>query len=235
MGTPSFDSARELAERTAATVRDAVAPVVPRMRGRLHAWTFWFALVAASALVWVAPAGRPRLAAAIYGVGLCALFAASGLYHRWRWNPRWKSLLRRIDHSTIYVFIAASYTPVSLLVLHGTIGWVVLASVWVGAVAGVALSVGWIDAPRTLTAACYIAVGWVAIIAMPALLHHLGAGPVVLLMVGGLLYSLGAVAYAFQKPNPWPRTFGFHEVFHALVVAAAAVHFVAIAGVIGGA
>jgi hemolysin III len=226
------DAPRELAERTAAAVRDAAAPVVPRWRGKLHAWAFWFALVAAVTLVVVAPAGRPRAAAAIYGGGLCALFAVSGLYHRWRWDPRWKGVLRRLDHSTIFVFIAASYTPVALLVLTGSMRWVVLASVWTGAVAGVALSVGWIDAPRTLTAACYIAVGWVAVIATPQLLHRVGLSTVVLFAAGGILYSLGAVIYATQRPNPWPRTFGFHEVFHTLVIVAAVVHFVAIAGVI---
>jgi hemolysin III len=226
------ETPRELAERTAAAVRDAVAPVVPRWRGKLHAWAFWFALVAAVTLVVVAPGGRPRAAAAIYGGGLCALFAVSGLYHRWRWDPRWKGVLRRLDHSTIFVFIAASYTPVALLVLTGSMRWVVLGSVWTGAAAGVALSVGWIDAPRTLTAACYIAVGWVAVIAMPQLLDRVGVGTVVLFATGGILYSLGAVTYATQRPNPWPRTFGFHEVFHTLVIVAAVVHFVAIAGVI---
>jgi hemolysin III len=235
MGThPPFDGPRDMAERTAAAVLDAVAPVVPLWRGRLHAWAFWFALVAAAVLIGVAPPGRPRLAAAIYGFGLCALFAVSALYHRWRGDPRWKKLLRRIDHSTIYVFIAASLTPVALLVLHGTVSLIVLLSVWIGAAGGVALSVGWIDAPRTLNAACYVAVGWVTVIALPEMLHRLGPVPVILLLGGGLLYSLGAVTYATQKPNPWPHTFGFHEVFHLLVVLAAAMHYVAIVGVIDG-
>jgi hemolysin III len=206
--------------------------LVPRLRGLLHAWAFWFALVAAVALVVIAPDGKATLAAAIYGAGLCALFGASATYHRWRGRPRWKPILRRIDHSTIFVFIAASYTPVSLLVLHSPLRWIVLASVWVGALAGVAMSVCWIDAPRVLVAGSYIAVGWVAIAAMPQLFSHGGAALPLLLLAGGILYSLGAVAYATKRPNPWPRTFGFHEVFHTLVIAAALVHFVAIAGVI---
>jgi len=206
--------------------------VVPRLRGALHAWAFWFALVAAVVLVVEAPTAKARTAAVIYGIGLCALFRVSATYHRWRGDPRWKPILRRIDHSTIFVFIAASYTPVSLLVLDPPLRWIVLASVWAGALAGVAMSVAWIDAPRVLVALSYIAVGWVALAAFPQLFDHLGAGPPLLLLAGGVLYSLGAAAYATRRPNPWPRTFGFHEVFHTLVIAAALVHFVAIADVI---
>src|SRR3954452_13217912 len=144
----------------------------PRLRGVLHAYAFWVALIAAVALTLAATGALARTAAAIYGLGLCALFAASGLYHRWRWDPRWRPLLRRIDHSTIYVFIAASYTPVALLVLDGTLGLVVLLSVWVGATGGAAPGVVWIDAPRVLTAGCYLAVSWVAIVTVPELLSR---------------------------------------------------------------
>src|SRR5262249_49059790 len=148
------------------------------------------------------PDGMPRVAAAVYGFGLCALFAASGTYHRWRWNPRWRPLLRRVDHSTIFVFIAASYTPVALLVMHGTLRWAILAAVWAGALAGVVLSVAWITAPRVLSAACYLALGWVAVIAMPQLVSRLDVAPLVLLGAGGLLYSLGAIVYATKRPDP---------------------------------
>lgn len=206
--------------------------VIPRLRGVLHAWTFWIAIAAGIPLVVFAPTGKARLAALVYALGLCALFGASALYHRWRGSPRWKPLLRRIDHSTIFVFIAASYTPVGVLVLEPPMQVVVLVSVWAGAIAGVAFSLWWIEAPRALVAASYIAVGWVALLALPQLADRLGAAPVVLLGAGGLLYSLGALAYALERPNPWPRTFGFHEVFHTLVIAAAVVHYVAIAGVI---
>jgi hemolysin III len=204
--------------------------LVPRLRGVTHAWALWFALVAGSVLALYAPTGLARAAAVVYGAAMCALFAVSGLYHRWRWNPRWRPLLRRIDHSTIFVFIAASYTPVALLVLSGTVQVVVLASVWAGALAGVAMSVAWITAPRVVVAASYLALGWVAVVAMPQLARTLGVAPLVLFAVGGLLYTLGAVVYALRRPNPWPHTFGFHEVFHALVIAAATVHFVAMAG-----
>jgi hemolysin III len=204
--------------------------LVPGLRGVSHAWAFWCALVAGSVLAVYAPSGEARAAALVYGAGLCALFAASGLYHRWRWNPRWRPLLRRIDHSAIYVFIAASYTPVALLVLSGPVKVVVLASVWGGALAGVALSVAWISAPRVLVAASYLALGWVSVVTMPQLADRLGVAPFVLFAAGGALYSVGAVVYALRRPNPWPRTFGFHEVFHALVILAAVTHFVAMAG-----
>lgn len=207
-----------------------VEEVVPRLRGVLHAYAFWAALVAAAALTIAASGETARTAAAVYGGGLCALFAASALYHRWRWDPRWRPLLRRVDHSTIFVFIAASYTPVALLVLHGTFRWVVLVGVWVAALGGIALSVAWITAPRWVTAAAYLLVGWMAVIAIPSLVRALPAAPLLLLLAGGLLYSAGATVYATRRPDPSPRVFGFHEVFHALVVAAALAHFVAMTG-----
>jgi hemolysin III len=205
-------------------------PDRPRMRGVSHAFAFWFALLAAAILVAVAPAGETRAAAAVYGSGLCALFGGSALYHRWRGSPRWRAMLQRVDHSTIFLFIAASYTPIALLVLSGTTQWVVLVTVWAGALGGVALSVAWISAPRPLAAGCYVALGWVAVIATPQLVGRLSVTPIVLLAAGGVLYSLGAVIYAWQRPDPWPRVFGFHEIFHVFVILAAVAHFVAIAG-----
>ncbi len=210
-------------------VQESLEEVIPRLRGVMHAYAFWFAAVAASALIALAPTDRARVAAAIYGGALCALFAASGLYHRWRWHPRWKPLLRRVDHSTIYLFIAASTTPIALLVLSGTIQVVVLVSVWSGAVLGIAFALAWIDAPRLLTAGTYLAVGWAGVVAVPQLLSEVGVAPFVLFLVGGILYSAGATIYAARRPDPWPRTFGFHELFHTLVIAAAVVHFIAMA------
>jgi hemolysin III len=204
--------------------------LIPLLRGVLHAWAFWFALAAAATLIGLAPAGTPRLAAAVYGAGLCLLFAGSAVYHRWRWSPRLRPLLRRIDHSMIFVFIAASYTPIALLVLGGWLRWAVLAGVWAGALGGVALSVAWITAPRVLVAATYLALGWFAVIAIPQLVDRLPVAPLLLLLAGGLLYSAGAAVYAIRRPDPWPRTFGFHELFHAFVIAAATTHFVAMAG-----
>jgi hemolysin III len=207
----------------------ALEEVIPRLRGLLHAYAFYAAAVAAVVLVALAPTGQARLAAAIYGGGLCALFAASGLYHRWRWSPRWKPLLRRLDHSTIYIFIAATSTPIALLVLNGTMQIVVLASVWSGAALGIAFALAWIDAPRLLTSATYLAVGWAGVVAVPQILREIGVGAFVLFLVGGVLYSAGATIYAVRRPDPWPRVYGFHEIFHTLVIAAAVVHFVAMA------
>ena len=204
--------------------------VIPRLRGLLHAYAAWVACAASIVLVVLAPNAAARVAALIYGAGLIALFSASALYHRWPGDPRWKPCLRRIDHSTIFVFIAASYTPVGLLVLDGTLQAVVLISVWAGAAAGVILSLAWINAPRWIQAACYLALGWVAVIALPQLADRIGIAPFLLLAAGGGLYSLGAAVYAIQRPNLWPRTYGFHEVFHTLVIAAALVHFIAMAG-----
>jgi hemolysin III len=204
--------------------------VIPRLRGLLHAHAAWVAVAASIVLIALAPTADARIAALVYGAGLVALFSASALYHRWWGDPRYKPWLRRLDHSTIFVFIAASYTPVGLLVLNGTMKTVVLVSVWAGAAAGVAMSLAWINAPRSLQAACYVALGWVAVVALPQLAERVGVAPFVLLAMGGALYSVGAAVYALQRPNLWPRTFGFHEVFHALVIAAAAVHFVAMAG-----
>jgi hemolysin III len=204
--------------------------VIPRLRGLLHAHAAWVAAVAAIALIALAPTAGARVAALIYGVGLIALFSVSALYHRWPGDPRWKPWLRRMDHSTIFVFIAASYTPVGLLVLDGTVQIVVLVSVWAGALAGIVMSVAWISAPRWLQALTYLLVGWVAVLALPQLAERVGVAPLVLLAVGGGLYTLGAVVYAMRRPDLWPRTYGFHEVFHTLVIAAAVVHFVAMAG-----
>jgi len=204
--------------------------LIPRLRGISHAAAFLLAVAATIVLVVLADGTRATVAVIVYGVGLVALFGGSALYHRWPGPRRFKPLLRRIDHSTIFVFIAASYTPVALIVLDGTVAWVLLVGAWTGAIAGVVFSLGWIDAPRPLVAGSYLALGWLAVIAAPQLVSALDATPVVLLAAGGALYTAGAIVYARQRPNPWPRTFGFHEVFHALVILAAAAHYVAMIG-----
>jgi len=203
--------------------------LVPLLRGVSHFWAFWCALVATVALVVLAPPAA-RGAALVYGAGMCLLFAGSATFHRLRCGPRLRALLCRIDHSAIFVFIAASYTPVALLVLDGPTGMTLLTGSWAGAVAGVALSLAWIRAPRVLFAGTYVALGWIAILALPDLVARLPAAPLLLMGGGGLLYTVGAVVYALRRPDPWPRVFGFHEVFHALVIAAATMHFVAMAG-----
>ena len=212
------------------TVSETSELLVPRLRGVSHVFAFLLAVAAAVALVVLAPPDRPTVAAVIYGAALIALFGGSALYHRWPGPARLKPVLQRIDHSTIFVFIAASYTPIALIVLHGSLVWVLLSIAWTGAAAGVAFSLGWIEAPRGVIAGSYLALGWIAVIAIPQLIGELQAAPLVLLGAGGLLYSIGAIIYARQRPDPWPRTFGFHEIFHALVIAAAAAHYVAVVG-----
>jgi hemolysin III len=181
-------------------------------------------------LVLVAPTRRATTAAAIYAASVSGLFGASALYHRVTWRPATRRWMRRLDHSMIFVLIAGTYTPFGLLILHGTLAHVVLAVVWGGALAGVVLKLAWVDAPKWLMAAIYLALGWVAAAIMPQLLSSEGVGAVVLLATGGVLYSIGAVIYALRRPDPSPRVFGYHEIFHVLVIAAAAVHYAAIAG-----
>jgi hemolysin III len=223
----TVDRARTQLQATAARGSEML---VPRLRGVSHAAAFFLAVAAAVVIVALAPTGRATVAVVIYGAALAALFGGSGLYHRWPGPARFKPVLQRIDHSTIFVFIAASYTPIALMVMHGALAWVVLAMAWVGAGAGVAFSLGWIHASRPVQAGSYLTLGWLAVIALPQLLGELDVAPLVLLGAGGLLYSVGAVIYASQRPNPWPRTFGFHEIFHARVIAAAAAQYAAVVG-----
>ena len=192
----------------------------PRLRGVSHQYAFYVALAAAAALVVLARGGEARAAALVYGLSLSAMFGASALYHRVDWSPRPRAWLRRLDHSMIFVLVAGTYTPFALLVLAPALGWAVL---------GVVISLLWIDAPRWLTAVLYVALGWVSIVMMPQLWDRAGVLAVALLATGGVLYTVGAVVYARRRPDPAPRVFGYHEVFHALVIAAAAVHFAAIA------
>jgi hemolysin III len=201
----------------------------PRLRGVSHQYAFYVALAAGAALVVLARGGEARAAALVYGLSLCAMFGASALYHRIDWSPRPRAWLRRLDHSMIFVLVAGTYTPFALLVIAPTLGWTLLVVVWAGALAGVLVSLVWIDAPRWLTAILYVALGWASIVMMPQLWERAGALAVVMLAAGGLLYTLGAVVYARRRPDPAPRVFGYHEIFHALVIAAAAVHFAAVA------
>ena len=202
----------------------------PRLRGVWHQWAFYVSLAIGAALVIVAPPGQPRLAAAIYALSVTALFGTSALYHRVTWPSlaarRW---MRRLDHSMIFCLIAGTYTPFALLVLEGDLATVILIVVWAGALAGVLMKLVWIDAPKALVALTYIMLGWVAVAAFPAMIERLGITASALVAVGGLLYTLGALVYAFQRPNPAPTVFGYHEVFHALVILAAALQYAVIA------
>ncbi len=204
-------------------------PARPRFRGVVHQWSFFVAVVAGAILVALAPAGRATAAAAIYAVALAGLLGTSALYHRITWPPRARAWLRRLDHAMIFVLIAGTYTPFALLVLDGTLGEVVLVGVWSGAAAGIVFTLLWADAPKWLTAGAYVALGWFSIIAVPEIAERAGAGALALLAAGGVAYTAGAVVYARRRPDPRPATFGYHEIFHVLVVVAAAAHFAAVA------
>lgn len=202
----------------------------PRLRGVLHQWAFASSLAAGAGLVLAAGSPRARLAVSVYALSVAALFGTSALYHRIDWRTlgarRW---MRRLDHTMIFVLIAGSYTPFALLVVHGTLGVLILIAVWSGALAGAVFKLLWIDAPGWLIAACYVALGWIAIVAIPDLLDRLGVVAVSAIALGGVLYSAGAVIHARKRPDPAPTVFGYHEVFHLLVIVAAALQYAVVA------
>jgi hemolysin III len=209
------------------------SPVAPRLRGVFHQYAFFVAVAAGIVLVALADGLRERFAVWIYAVALAAMFGASALYHRFPWRSAAARLrARRLDHAMIFVFIAGTYTPFALLAFEGAPQAVVLASVWAGAALGVVVELYWIHAPRWVSAIAYLAVGWIGIVAIPEFFPALGVAAAVLALVGAGLYTLGALAYATGWPNPSPRWFGFHEVFHVLVIAAAATQFVAVSLVV---
>ncbi|HEY8778209.1 MAG TPA: hemolysin III family protein [Solirubrobacterales bacterium] len=219
---------RATASREAAV--DAIAAVKPRLRGVSHEWAFFVSLFLGAGLIVAAKTPRATLAVAIYAVSLSALFGTSALYHRINWQrPNARRWMRRLDHSMIFLLIAGTYTPFALLALHGAWADAVLAVVWAGALAGTIVEMIWIDAPKWVTAIVYLSLGWVAIVAFPELWEGLGPGGSLLVAAGGLLYTAGAVVYATQRPNPNPAVFGYHEVFHLFVIAAAALQFAAVA------
>lgn len=202
----------------------------PRWRGVLHQWAFAISALAGVALVLGAESPRARLAVAVYGLSVAALFGTSALYHRVDWRTlRARRWMRRLDHTMIFVLIAGSYTPFALLVLHGALGTAILIAVWSGALLGAVFKLVWIDAPGWLIAATYVAIGWIAVVALPQLVDRLGIAAVAALALGGVLYSAGAVIYARKRPDPAPTVFGYHEVFHLLVIVAAALQYAVVA------
>ncbi|OBF15821.1 hypothetical protein A5725_02845 [Mycobacterium kubicae] len=210
----------------------AQALAKPRLRGWIHVYSAGTAVIAGAALVavsWAAASTEAGLATLAYTLATVALFAVSATYHRVDWRSvtarKW---MRRLDHSMIFVFIAGSYTPFALLALPPVAGRVVLSVVWVGAVAGILLNVLWASAPRWAGVPLYLLLGWLAVWYTATILHNAGVTATVLLFVGGILYSVGAVLYALKWPDPWPKTFGFHEFFHACTAIAAICHYIAI-------
>ncbi|HEY7966793.1 MAG TPA: hemolysin III family protein, partial [Solirubrobacteraceae bacterium] len=201
----------------------------PRLRGVSHQWAFVVSLGCGAALVSVARPGRALLAASVYAAAVSALLGTSALYHRIDWRPRARRVMRRLDRSMIYVLIAASYTPFALLAMHGTLATAVLIVVWAGACGGVLLQLVWADHPKWVAAAVAITLGWVAVVTLTQLPQTIGWGAIAALIASGVMYTTGAVVYARERPNPWPGVFGYHEVFHALVLAAAATHYAVVA------
>ena len=201
----------------------------PRLRGVSHQWAFFASLGAGVALILAASGTTAVIAMSIYAFSLSAMLGTSALYHRVTWTPEVRQWMRRLDHTMIFVFIAGTYTPFALLVMHGTLANVVLITVWAMAVGGLILNLVWIHAPYWVTSVIYLGTGWVAIVSLPQLWNEIGPVGVGLIALGGVLYSAGAVVYARRKPDPRPQVFGYHEIFHVLVIAAAAVQYVAVA------
>jgi hemolysin III len=209
---------------------------VPRLRGLLHAGALPAAAVAGLALTAFAPTRPARLAAAVYSLTCLAMFAASACYHRSPLGSRRRRVLSRLDHVGILLIIAGTYTPLAVLALDGWTRLAVLAIIWTGTAVGAAFRLtwrpGWRPPPRWLVTSLFIALGWVAVFVLPQLLRGAGVAALALVLAGGLLYSAGAVVYARKRPNPWPRWFGFHEVFHAMTIAAYLTQYAAVSLVV---
>lgn len=188
-------------------------PAKPLLRGWIHAVTAPLALASGIVLIVLTPPGA-KWATAVFAASTVILFGTSAVYHRGTWGPRGEAILRRLDHSNIFLLISGTYTPLSWLLLPRPTAILLLAVVWGGAVAGIFMRVFWLAAPRWLYTGVYIALGWVAVWFMPSFWNEGSPAIVWLLVAGGLSYTIGAVFYALKRPNPWPRHFGFHEIFH---------------------
>jgi hemolysin III len=201
----------------------------PRFRGFIHLLAFSSALTLAPILIVITPGIANRFIMAIYGVAIIGLFGVSALYHRYEWSERGVAIVRRVDHSMIFVATAATHTPIALIALPSRPGWTLFGIVWGGAALGVIGRVSFTNAPYWVVSIPYVVVGWSSIFVINHVWNALNIAAFVLLVVGGLLYTVGAVIYAAHRPNPWPNSFGYHEIFHTLTVAGAACHYVVIA------
>jgi hemolysin III len=207
------------------------SPTRPRLRGWLHIGAFPAVLVAGLVLVALGPSTQARLASAVYVATSGMLFGISGTYHR-QTSHRLLEVLRRFDHANIYLIIAGTYTPFAVLALDGGVRVAVLATVWTGAVGGVVFRTAWIGAPRALYVTLYIVLGWVAVFFLPHFLTGAGLAACVMVAVGGVCYSVGGVVYGLRRPDPSPRWFGYHEVFHACTLAAYVLQYIAVSLVV---
>jgi hemolysin III len=201
----------------------------PRLRGVSHLYAFFLALIAVALLVARAPAGAALVGVAVYGVTLVAMFGASALYHRPRWSPSRARWFLKLDHSAIFLVIAGTATPIVLLTSGGLTRAVVLTVLWGIAAGGIVFEWLPIEPPRGYVTSVYLLLGWLGAVAIGGLWHHTGVAGALLVAAGGALYTVGAVIHAARRPDPWPRVFGYHELFHAFVIAAAVFHYCAIA------
>ena len=209
---------------------DAVRRVKPKLRGYVHQYAFFVALVLGVLLVAFANGATAKVAAIVYAISLAGLLGTSALYHRVTWSAAARKRMRKLDHSMIFVMIAGTVTPIALLAVKGTLGIVLLSLVWGVAIAGIVMKMAWISAPKTLSAGIYVFAGLLGVIAVGQLAGTVGLVAVGGIALGGLMYIVGAAIYATGKPDPFPTVFGYHEIFHVLVVVAAALHFAVIAG-----
>jgi len=224
------DAAAEAVADAKAAAAEQIAKVKPRLRGVSHEWAFFVSLVLGAGLIVAAEGAEARLAVAIYAVSLSALFGVSALYHRVNWRrPEARRWMRRLDHTMIFFLIAGTVTPFALLVLEQPLATAVLIAVWAGAAAGTVVELIWVGHPKWVAAIVYIAVGLIGAVGYPAIVAETGVMAGILIAGGGALYATGAIIYAAQRPDPRPAVFGYHEIFHLLVIAAAAAHFAAIA------
>lgn len=227
-------NAREAAVERAGAIRDSAADTIravkPRFRGVSHEWAFFLSIGLGIALLTIADTTLKLVAVGVYSLSLCGLFGTSALYHRIQWRTsRARMLMRRLDHSMIFLLIAGTVTPFALLTMSGTWSTAILIAVWTAAALGIAIELVWVTSPKWVSALIYIAVGWIGAIAFPHIVGTAGIWAGILIAAGGLLYTTGAVIYAAGRPDPNPTLFGYHEIFHLLVIGAAGLHFAAIA------
>lgn len=231
----AHERVQDSVERAQERVETVVADVKPRLRGWLHLVNVPLTLAAGIVLIVLSPTAPTRVGSAVYAGSALLLFTISAIYHRGTWSPRLHGFWKRFDHANIFLLIAGSYTPFSMLLLQGRDRTVMLTVVWVGAILGMLFRIFWTNAPRWLYVGLYLALGWAAIAFFPGFVEGasglgvgIGTAVLVLVAVGGLLYTLGGIVYGLKRPNPWPRWFGFHEVFHSFTILAFAAHYVGV-------
>jgi hemolysin III len=217
------------------TVGGSGVPAAPKplLRGWIHAVAAPAALAAVVVLAYRAPTAQATVSASAFAASTVTLFTMSAIYHLGRWSQRVRLVLRSIDHADILLFIAGTYTPVAVVALHGTTRLTILCVVWGTAAVGMVFRVAWTGLPRWVYVPLYVGLGWVALFVLPQLLHEAGSAALALLIAGGVLYTMGGLAYGLRRPDPWPRVFGFHEIFHVCTVVAFVCQYVAVSLIIG--